>query len=312
MKNFDVLILGSGINAYAMARSFHEQYGVVSSLMTEASEKITDSSSICSVQIETHLLDSGVFKRRLGEIGAGSNKEIILVGSENKYVRMIVESADFLKTWFKFNYVDERTLDTILDGEKFYKTYANLTLSFPHDHVFIDNPPTYKSFFYCSSDGVPRLQTFAQVVSDDVAINGYNQFENTEGIVLELKKFLASIGFKGMAEFNLIYDEFLHKFYVVNLQLVTPFIVLPGAEHNVAKYLVDDLIYQKRVDFEFVSDEFVLSTTASATFKQGVLNEQHLIKAMELSKNGNFTHISNYKNDEPIKRKWWFFTKKRG
>ena len=391
--DFDVLLIGTDINAYYMARNFHEEYGIEVHILGKIAMNFTCYSTICHVQIEPDLWDNDVFCRRLAEFGEGRGKKTILVGTNDTYVRMIVKNAKFLREWFLFNYVEKPLLDTLLLKEKFYKIYENSNLHIPktyfyqckksgldlvsvqrlefplivkpsdnvkwQDHEYPGQAKVYKpktlnelekiihdvenagydgtliiqeyiagddtylfdSMFYCSIDGVPRLQSFAQIGLQEhaptgvgnctVLINGYNQFDNTDEIVGELKKFLTNIKYTGIAEFDLKYDPNREKFYVleINPRQARSSYYLTACGHNLAKYLVDDLVHNKNSDFHFMDDEMALSFVPINVIKENIKNEAYVNKVLELKEKKKFTRVLNYKGDKSIKRKLWLLAR---
>jgi len=389
MADFNVLLIGTDINAYFMARNFHEKYGIVVNIIGKVAMNFTSYSTICNVQIEPNLWDDDVFRRRLSEFGKAQDKKTILVGTNDTYVRMIVENAEFLHEWYLFNYVDKPLLDTLLLKEKFYKIYENSNLHIPKTYFYLckesgldlvqvqklefplivkpsdnvkwsnheypgqakvykpeslselekiindvenagydgtliiqeyiegDDTHLFDSMFYCSTDGVPRLQSFAQIGLQEHAptgvgnctllINGYNQFENTDEIIEELKKFLINIKYTGIAEFDLKYDPNRKKFYVleINPRQARSSYYLTACGHNLAKYLVDDLIHGKRPEFNFITDEMALSFVPINVIKKYVENVAYVNKVLELKEKNKFTRVLDYKGDKSLKRKFW-------
>jgi len=389
MADFDVLLIGTDINAYFMARNFHEEYGIVANIIGKVAMNFTSYSTISNVQIEPDLWDNDVFRRRLAEFGADRGKKTILVGTNDTYVRMIVENAEFLREWYLFNYVDKTLLDTLLLKEEFYKVYEDSNLHIPktyfypckksgldlteiqklefplivkpsdnvkwYNHEYPGQAKVYKpeslnelekiindvekagydgtliiqeyiagddthlfdSMFYCSTDGVPRLQSFAQIGLQEhaptgvgnctVLINGYNQFANTAEIIGELEKFLTDIKYTGIAEFDLKYDPNRKKFYVleINPRQARSSYYLSACGYNLAKYLVDDLIHEKRPEFHFIEDEMALSFVPVNVIRKHIKNEAYVSKVLELKNQKKFTRVLDYKDDRCLKRKLW-------
>ena len=391
MADFDVLLIGTDINAYYMARNFHEAYGMKVNIIGKMAMNFTSYSTICDVDIEPDLWDYEVFRNKLAAFGkARGDKKTILVGTNDTYVRMIVENGDFLKEWFLFNYVDKEMLDTLLLKEKFYTIYEDSVLNIPktytypclqgtldleevnklefplivkpsdnikwHDHEYPGQAKVYKPktlaelqkivadvekagydgsliiqeyidgddshlfdvMFYCSSDGSgPRLQTFAQIGLQEhaptgignctVLVNGYNQFNNTEEIVEELRQFMIDIGYTGIAEIDLKYDPHRQKFYAleINPRQARSSYYLTACGYNLAKYLVDDLVYGKRPDFHFIEDEMVLSFVPVNVIKKHISNQAYVDKVLELKGKGKFTRVLDYSGDKCLKRKLW-------
>jgi len=389
--DFGVLLIGTDINAYYMARNFHEAYDMTVDILGKVPMKFTSYSKICRVTIEPNLWDNDVFKKRLAEYGQSqANKKIVLVATNETYVRMVVENAEFLRQWYVFNYVNEEQMNNLILKENFYrlyehsdiinvpKTYAYKcnsdeldiekvnALEFPlivkpadtvkwYEYEFENRAKVYRpetleelqkiihdaenagysevliiqqfiagndthlfdSMFYVSSKGEPVLQTFAQIGLQEpspaeigsctVLINGYNQFENTEEVKDQLKAFLKSIDYRGICEFDLKYDPNRKKFFVFEINPRQPRCgyYLTACGYNVAKYLVDDLIYQKVPSFKFVDEERALSFVPLNVIKKYVQNEAYIRKALELHRAGHMTRVLDYKGDTCLKRKLW-------
>lgn len=136
MDYFDVLLVGTDINAYYMARNFHEAYGIISNIIGKVKMNFTSISSICNVHIEPDLWDNEVFKMTLSDFGKSRNKKIILIGTNDTYVRMIVENAEFLSKWYVFNYVDIEILDSLLLKDNFYKKYQKYNINIPKTYNY--------------------------------------------------------------------------------------------------------------------------------------------------------------------------------
>ena len=77
MMKFEVLIIGSDINAYFMARNFHEEYGIKSHVIAKHPMLFTSISNICDIEYEPALWDTKVFLSRLLEYGK-KRREVIL------------------------------------------------------------------------------------------------------------------------------------------------------------------------------------------------------------------------------------------
>ena len=390
MAEFDVLLIGTDINAYYMARNFHEAYGKTVNILGKTPMNFTSYSSICKVDIEPDLWNHKTFRKRLEAFGKKRQHKTVLVGTNDTYVRMIVENAEFLSEWFLFNYPDKFLLDTLLIKEAFYNLYEDSLLNIPktynyhclkdtldleqveklgfplivkpsdsvkwHDHEYPGQAKVYKPknleelkkiikdvenagydatliiqqyiegddsdlfdvMFYCSSDGSgPRLQTFAQIGLQEhaptgignctILINGYNQNNDTEQIAKELRQFMTNLKYTGIAEIDLKYDRNRKKYYAleINPRQARSSYYLTACGYNLAKYLVDDLVYGKRPDFHFIDNEMCLSFVPVHVIKKHVKNKAYIEKALELKKQGKFTRVLDYRGDKSIKRKLW-------
>lgn len=135
--DFKILILGTDINAYTMARCAHEIYGKKVDLIGKIKVAFTDPSDICNVLYETNIYDNVEFKKILKEYGEKNlGNKILLVGTNDTYIKLISEHKKFLSKWYVFNYPSLEITNSFLDKSVFYKEYSDILdipKSFIHD-----------------------------------------------------------------------------------------------------------------------------------------------------------------------------------
>ena len=104
-NNFIPIIIGTDMNAYNMAISFHEEYGIKPILVGKEPLSFTSLSSIIkTIELNPKLPEKQVFVSFLKEIAekyAEPGKKMLLIGTNDLYVRMIIENADELKSRFR-------------------------------------------------------------------------------------------------------------------------------------------------------------------------------------------------------------------
>jgi D-aspartate ligase len=148
--NFTVLLLGSDANAYYMARSYHELYGKKVDLMNKALLGVTEYSSIINF-IQTPPLDTGaIFVQNLNAYADTSEYEkIVLIATNDKYVRLIVENKAELNKKFVFNYPSLELVNTLLVKDAFYQKFAG-ELELPKTLVYscTEKPEVVNEFLY--------------------------------------------------------------------------------------------------------------------------------------------------------------------
>ena len=395
-NNFKVVILGSDINAYYMARNFHEAYGIKAHLMVKTPMLFTSTSKILTFQLVPGLWEKKPFLEALNNYAKEHKGEkLILVASNDNYVRLIVENKKELEKNYLFNYPSLKIVNNLLIKENFYefakkydidipKTYIYTCLKdtikessvksfrYPlilkpsdgikyHDHEFEGQAKVYKikdfkelqkvikdieqsgydddliiqefipgddsmlfdSIFYCSTDKKVQLMSFAQIGLQEhtptgignctVLVNGFNEFNNTDDIKNKLIKFLEDIGYQGAAEFDLKYDKRDKKFKVfeINPRQARSSYYLTACGYNLAKYLVDDLIYHKEKKFHFIDEEVVLSFVPKKVIRDYITNEKLQSKIQELIKQKKFTRPLRYKKDRGLKRIAWLYIRDR-
>ena len=120
-NNIKVLIIGTDINAYYMARCYHELTGRKADLIGKANMAFTSVSKITNIQIEDNLWDNDTFvKVLLNYAEKNKNSRILLIGTNDNYVKLISENKKILEKYYIFNYPDIEIVNNLLIKEKFY------------------------------------------------------------------------------------------------------------------------------------------------------------------------------------------------
>ena len=398
MSDFETLIIGTDINAYYMARCYYEEYKKKAYLIGKVDMAFTSLSDITNVSIEPNLWDSKIFvdtlinhaKKHLKE-----TKKILLVASNDYYVRLITENEKILKKYYVFNYPNYDIVDKFLVKDKFYENFKDYDIDMPktivysfknrtkldklikdfkyplilkagdgfeyHKHEFNGMKKVYKlysfedlenalnsikesgynksvviqefipggddklfdSIFYMSKSSEVILKTFAQIGLQEqtptavgnctVLINGYNEFGKTDEVIKKLEKFLVDVGYRGFAEFDLKYDMRDKKFKVleINPRQARSSYYLTACGYNLVKYLVDDVIYNKKLKKKFIKDEMLLTFVPKYIIKKYITNEKYKKKALELYKSGKYASPLKCKYDKNFKRKIYLILRDR-
>ncbi len=137
MENkFDVVLIGTDVNAYYMARNFHEEYGIKSHVIGRVSMLFTTLSSIIDLTIVPDLIKEDVFVKELVKLAKKiKNKKIILVGCNDDYVSLIIRNKKELSKYYLFNYTNIDLFNTLVNKEAFYKKYGDV-LDIPKTYIY--------------------------------------------------------------------------------------------------------------------------------------------------------------------------------
>lgn len=139
------IIVGTDMNAYNMAISFHEAYGIKPILVGKEPLSFTSMSNITeTIELRSGLADSAQFASILTDIARKyrtPGKTLLLIGTNDLYVRLIIENASVLKEHFVFNYINEDLMNQLQVKANFYKLCK--------EHG-IETPTTF--FYDCRSD----------------------------------------------------------------------------------------------------------------------------------------------------------------
>ena len=95
------------------------------------------------------------------------------------------------------------------------------------------------------------------------------------------------------------------KLFEVNPRQARSSYYLTACGYNLAKYLVDDIIYNKKLKFKFIKEEMVLSFVPKNVIYKYVENDELKKKIKELIKAHKFVRPLHYKKDKNLKRRLW-------
>ena len=151
-NNIKVLIIVTDINAYYMARCYHELTGRKADLIGKANMAFTSVSKITNIQIEDNLWDNDTFvKVLLNYAEKNKNSRILLIGTNDNYVKLISENKKILEKYYIFNYPDIEIVNNLLIKEKFYTKYKDMGLDMPLTYFYKcnqnDNIENVKKYF---------------------------------------------------------------------------------------------------------------------------------------------------------------------
>lgn len=137
MEKFRALIIGNDINAYYLARCYHEFTGEKADLigLLVPGEKpfvYTRYTKILNIKYIPDLWNEEVFLKAIDDYYEEHRGEkILLVSSNETYGEFIAKNQDILKYKFYFNYPSVELQKTLVFKELFYKTYADSVIDLP-------------------------------------------------------------------------------------------------------------------------------------------------------------------------------------
>lgn len=386
---FIPIIIGTDINAYNMAISFHEEYNIKPILVGKEEMSFTKWSNIIEhIEIHSNLWDKTAFVEVLAQVAEKykvAGKKLLLIGTNDFYVRLIIENAVALKKMYVFNYMSEELMNNLLVKSNFYKlceehgidapkTYYYSCLKkepfkeevlfpliikpsngvqyyknkFPgqqkvyrvenwvelndvldqvnasgyvddliiQDYIPGDDTYMWDSVFYMSSNGKAQLSTFAQVVLQEhtvTAIGNYTALitRYNEEMMKKLQHFLEAVDYVGFANFDLKYDERDGKFKVfeVNIRQGRSSYYTTALGHNMARYFVDDIIYNKEKSLTLLNEHYLFTVVPKIVLKKFVHNKEIQKEVRQLLREGKWGNPLFYKKDTHLKRKFFLLVR---
>ena len=187
------------------------------------------------------------------------------------------------------------------------------------DFIPGDDSYLFDAVAYVDENHKVKLLTLAQIGLQEhttnmvgnaaVLMNGYNQFGGTKEIEKSMKKFLEDIKFQGFCEFDLKYDyrDKTFKVLEINARQGRCSYYLTALGHNLVGVLIDDLIYQKKMDYKFLDDKVLLSFVPKGVARKYIVNEEY--KKIALSMWNKRVNPLFYNKDLNFKRQL-YLTKK--
>ena len=380
---FIPIIIGTDMNAYNMAISFHEEYNIKPILVGKEEMSFTKWSSVIEhIEIQPNLWDKTAFVQVLSEVAKKyktTDKQLLLIGTNDFYVRLIIENADALKKLYVFNYMSEELMNNLLVKSNFYKLCEEHGIDAPktyyyscakkaaftedvlypliikpsngvmyyknkfpgqqkvyrveskaelddvlekvnasgytedliiQDYIPGDDTYMWDSVFYVSSKGEAQLSTLAQVVLQEhtvTAIGNYTALitRYNEELMKKLQHFLEAVGYVGFANFDLKFDERDGKFKVfeVNIRQGRSSYYTTALGHNMARYFVDDVIYQKEKALTLLNEHYLFTVVPKIVLKKFVENEEIQREVRVLLNSGKWGNPLFYKGDKHLTRK---------
>src|SRR5699024_8951418 len=136
-------------------------------------------------------------------------------------------------------------------------------------------------------------------------VNGYDEKLNEM-----MKNFLEGIGYVGFANFDMKYDhrDGSYKLFEMNLRQGRSSYFVTAAGYNLAKWLVDDVIYHKDMPCTVAKNKVLWTIIPEGIIFQYVKSESAKAEAKALIKAGKVCHSYYYEGDRSFKR--WVHYKK--
>lgn len=138
--SFEVVMLGGDIGVYALARAFHEAYGVRSTVISRIATGPVDSAIIDNVLLgadasnEDHIAE--LLRRGQERAARGADRiPVILLANTDGYSRLFAQHRSELDEFYRISLVDSDTLDQIADKGRFAEACTAVGVPTPLTHI---------------------------------------------------------------------------------------------------------------------------------------------------------------------------------
>lgn len=136
-QDFNVLILGSDFNAYYMARCYHELYNEKVNVISKRAIGVVSYSKIVNFKEVPDFETPEGFVRTLNEYAEKREEsKIILIGTSDELVRLIIENKSKLDAKYVHNYPSLELLNQILVKDTFYQNFAECEFEIPKTYIY--------------------------------------------------------------------------------------------------------------------------------------------------------------------------------
>ena len=126
-----VVLLGGDLNAYAVAISFHETFGVRSTVFCRYPCGITSTSSIVCVRVIPSLLEDSVGTEALIGFAKKESEMPYLIPCGDWYVSFLDRNRDTIGAYYKFLIPPSDILATVTEKASFYALLSREGLPYP-------------------------------------------------------------------------------------------------------------------------------------------------------------------------------------
>lgn len=203
MKQILPIMLGSDINAYSMARLFHEAYNVKSLVLTTEVFNATKNTNILDVKVINNFHKKEVFLNELNKIyKKNKNKKIILISCGETYSNLLCDNKKELSKFIVPYFTNKEMMNRLINKEEFYKVCEEYGLSYP------------KTYIYSKGDKLKVPFSYPVVLKPDSSV--YYQMINFEGkkkvfIINEEKELKEALNkiYKANYKGNMIIQEYI-------------------------------------------------------------------------------------------------------
>lgn len=181
---------------------------------------------------------------------------------------------------------------------------------------FIPGDDTYMRVLtnYSDKHGKVKLMCLGHVLLEEHTPHGIGNHaviitEHNEQLEQSFKKLLEDIGYVGFSNFDIKYDQRdgKYKVFEINTRQGRSNFYVTGAGANITKYLVEDYIYDRPLEFKAVDNENLWMVVPKKVAFDYIKPEGYRAKMKRLIKEGRYVNPLLYKEDNKFMRKLRLF-----
>lgn len=162
---------------------------------------------------------------------------------------------------------------------------------------------------YVNRNHKVTFMALGQIILEDKAPASFGDYDAIiptydQDLFDKMQKFLEDIKFQGYANFDLKYNKKTntYKLFEINIRQGRSHSFTTLGGKNITKYLIDDLIYHKDTEIEYLNNEYLWTLVPKRIIMKYVKNEEIKNKIKKLYKEHKVQNILFYKKDLSLKR----------
>jgi len=203
-------------------------------------------------------------------------------------VQNLKESKDILDKIYSSSYKDNLIIQEYIPGDDTNLRVLNAYVNQNHKVTFM---------------------ALGQVLLEDktpATIGDYGSIISTydKDLFEKMKEFLEKIKYVGYANFDFKYDnrDKKYKLFEINIRQGRSSSFTTASGKNITKYLVDDFIYNKTTEIEYLDNEYLWTIVPKGVINKYLKNDRLKEKVKKLYKEKKVKNILFYNDDFTIKR----------
>ena len=228
---------------------------------------------------------------------------------------IIIKPSDSVSYW-KSSFDGKKKVYIVYNSKEFKNILKNIYNSnYKSDLIiqeYIEGDDTTLRVLnaYVNNNHKVTFMALGQIILEDKSPTSYGDYDAIiptfdQDLFDKIKFFLESIKYHGYANFDLKYNNKTktYKLFEINIRQGRShsFVTLGGM--NITKYLVDDLIYHKENEIEYLNANYLWTIVPKWIINKYVKNKDIKDKINKLYKNNKVKNVLYYKPDLSIKRK---------
>lgn len=222
---------------------------------------------------------------------------------------MIVKASDSV-SYFQYEFEGMKKAYIVEDEAEFTKVtneiYANGYEKSLIIQDFIPGDDSFMRVLTCYSDqnGKVKMMCLGHVLLEEHTPKGIGNHaaiitEYDEEVMNKFKNFLESINYTGFSNFDIKYDsrDNSYKVFEINLRQGRSNFYVTGSGNNIAKYVVEDRVYNKELDLKIQKEPFFWRVIPKYVVYKFVKNKELVKKCKKLVAEGKTATSFGYKYD---------------